>query len=111
MDHSEIPAMRSRVPHEAKAGELIEIRVMIMHPMSSGFEMNPQGTMIPRRLIDAFTCRFNGAEIFRVDFTLSIAANPYLSFYTVAVESGQFELTWHEEKGALYTETASIAVS
>jgi sulfur-oxidizing protein SoxZ len=56
-------------------------------------------------------CTYNGEEVFRADLHPSIAANPYLSFHTVATESGRLEFTWHDDDGSVYQESAEIEVA
>jgi len=36
----------------------------------------------------------DGAEIFRADLFPAIAANPFITFFTVATESGKFDFEW-----------------
>jgi sulfur-oxidizing protein SoxZ len=66
--------------------------------------------LIPRDIITSFTCRYNGNEIFRADFFPAISANPYVSFFTIAKESGKFEFEWIGDNGFSTTASASIAV-
>ena len=35
-----------------------------------------------------------GKEIFRADLFLVISANPFITFFTTATESGKFEFEW-----------------
>jgi sulfur-oxidizing protein SoxZ len=102
---------RIRVPKTAAKGEVIEIKTLIQHPMETGFRRDVEGRIIPVHIIDRFVCTYNGEEIFRADFHPSIAANPYLSFRTVATESGRLKFTWHDDDGSLYTESAQIEVA
>ena len=54
---------------------------------------------LPRDIITSFTCRYNGAEIFRADLFPAIAANPFITFFTVATESGTFDFEWIGDNG------------
>jgi len=98
------------VPAKAKRGEIIEIRTLMSHIMETGFRRTAAGDIIPRDIITSFTCRYNGTEIFRADLFPAIAANPYLSFFTVARESGKFEFEWIGDNGFSSTASASIRV-
>ena len=97
------------VPAKAKRGEIIENRTLMSHIMETGFRRTAAGDIIPRDIITSFTCRYNGTEIFRADLFPAIAANPYLSFFTVARESGKFEFEWIGDNG--FSETASAAIT
>jgi len=97
------------VPAKAKRGDIIEIKTLMSHIMETGFRHTAAGKLIPRDIITSFTCRFNGAEIFRADLFPAIAANPFVSFFTVATESGKFDFEWIGDNG--FTETASASIS
>jgi len=54
-------------------------------------------------------CTYNGEEIFRADLYPAIAANPYLTFSTVATESGTIAFEWTGDNG--FRESASAKIS
>jgi sulfur-oxidizing protein SoxZ len=97
------------VPHRARRGDIIEIKALVSHIMETGFRRTAAGDLVPRNIITSFTCRYNGDEIFRADLFPAIAANPFLSFFTVAKESGKFEFEWIGDEG--FSETASASIS
>jgi sulfur-oxidizing protein SoxZ len=98
------------VPPKARRGAVIEIKTLVAHPMESGFRVGTNGSPIPRDIITLFTCRYNGDEIFRAEFSPAIAANPFLTFFTVARDSGTLEFHWTGDNGFAVTETAAITV-
>jgi len=98
------------VPAKARRGDIIEIKTLMSHIMETGYRHMASGELVPRDIITSFTCRFNGSEIFRADLFPAIAANPYLSFFTVAKESGKFEFEWIGDNGYSSTASASITV-
>ena len=98
------------VPKTAKRGEIIEIKTLMSHVMETGYRRTASGELIPRDIITSFACRYNGVEIFRADLFPAIAANPFISFFTVATESGKFDFEWIGDNGFSETASASIAV-
>jgi len=98
------------VPAKAKKGEVIAIKTLISHEMETGYRHDNMGKQIPRDIISLFVCTYNGQEIFRAELFPAIAANPFVSFFTVATESGTLEFTWTGDNGFSATETASITV-
>jgi sulfur-oxidizing protein SoxZ len=98
------------VPSKAKRGDIIEIKTLMSHIMETGYRHTAAGDLVPRDIITSFTCRYNGAEIFRADLFPAIAANPFMSFYTVAKDSGKFEFEWIGDNGFSTTASASIVV-
>jgi sulfur-oxidizing protein SoxZ len=97
-------------PSRARRGEVIEIKTLISHPMESGFRYTTRGEAVPRDIITAFTATWNGEEIFRAQLYPGIAANPFITFHTVATESGTIELTWTGDNGFSATERIGITV-
>jgi sulfur-oxidizing protein SoxZ len=98
------------VPPRAKRGDIIEIKTLISHIMETGFRHDNIGKPIPRNIITQFTCRYNGEEIFRADLFPAIAANPFISFHTVATESGTIDFEWTGDNGFHETGSAKITV-
>ena len=98
------------VPKTAKHGEIIEIKTLMSHIMETGYRHTATGAIVPRDIITGFICRYNGAEIFRADLFPAIAANPFITFFTVATESGKFDFEWIGDRGFSETASASIIV-
>ena len=78
--------------------------------MESGYRVGTNGSLIPRDIIRMFTCAYNGEEIFRAELSPAIAANPFLSFFAIASESGTLTFRWTGDNGFEATETAPITV-
>jgi sulfur-oxidizing protein SoxZ len=98
------------VPKKAKRGEIIEIKTLMSHIMETGYRRTASGEIVPRDIITSFVCRYNGVEIFRTDLFPAIAANPFITFFTVATESGKFDFEWVGDRGFSETASASILV-
>ena len=101
---------RLRVPASAAAGEVIEIRTMISHPMESGHRLDGDGNPIPRLIITDMVATFNGEEVFRAVWGSGIAANPYQAFMLKVDEPGELEVVWQDEAGHEWRDRATIAV-
>jgi sulfur-oxidizing protein SoxZ len=99
------------VPSSVRRGEIIEIKTMVAHVMETGFRRTQLGEIISRNIITEFACRYNGSEIFRASLYPAIAANPVLTFTTVATESGTLEFTWQGDNGYSATASATITVT
>ena len=99
------------VPKTARRGEVIEIRVLIAHPMETGYRPGAEGQTLPRDLIRRFTCRYDGEVVFSADLFAAVAANPYLAFTTVATATGKLEFEWEGDQGFAQTESVTITVA
>ena len=98
------------VPARARRGEIIEIKTLVSHPMETGYRRDQLGAAIPRDIVRLFVCAYNGTEVFRAELHPAIAANPFIVFSTVAVESGTLTFTWTGDRGFSATESAAITV-
>ncbi len=101
---------RVRVPKSAKAGESVAIKTLISHQMESGQRKDKDGNVIPRSIINRFTCDFNGQNVIDVTLEPAISTNPYFEFQAIVPESGAFTFTWYDDDGSVYTDTKDIAV-
>ena len=99
-----------QVPPRARRGEIIELRALIGHVMETGYRRTESGSLVPRDIIRQLVCSYNGAEVFRADFHPAIAANPLISFATVATESGRIEFRWTGDNDFSAIESAPITV-
>jgi sulfur-oxidizing protein SoxZ len=95
-------------PAKVKRGQIFEIKTLISHIMETGYRYSTTGARIPRDIVTFFSCNYNGEEIFRADLYPAIAANPFITFFTVATESGTLEFKWTGDNG--FSETANAAI-
>jgi len=98
------------VPKAVKRGQVFEIKTLISHRMETGFRAGTSGQLIPRDIIQRFTCTYNGVEVFDLKLSPAIAANPFISFFTVATESGTIALRWTGDNEFAVEETVPITV-
>jgi sulfur-oxidizing protein SoxZ len=98
-------------PKTARKGDTIEIKALILHPMETGFRPGTNGRLIPRNIIEHFTATWNGVEIFRMEMSPAIAANPFVSFFTVALESGTIRFRWAGDEGFSAESSVAVAVA
>jgi sulfur-oxidizing protein SoxZ len=102
---------RVSLPDTAAPGEIITIRALISHVMENGQRRDSSGETVPRRIINRFTCDFEGQTVFACDLDTAIAANPYFEFTAKVPASGTFHFEWYDDDGSVYTDERSITVS
>ncbi|HYA47584.1 MAG TPA: thiosulfate oxidation carrier complex protein SoxZ [Burkholderiales bacterium] len=102
---------RIQVQREARRGGLIEVRVLIQHPMETGFRYDSLGRQTPRNVIHRFECRYSGVEVFRAAMGTGIAANPYLRFFVRAEDSGDIECRWIDQENVSGSVSARVTVT
>jgi sulfur-oxidizing protein SoxZ len=101
---------RVKVPKTASKDEVITIKTLISHKMESGQRKDKDGNVIPRSIINKFTCTFNGQTVFSTDIEPAVSANPYFQFNVKVPESGTFKFTWLDDDGSVYETEKSITV-
>ena len=102
---------RIKLPASAKVGEVIEIKTLVSHVMETGQRKDPDGKAIPRNIINAFSAKFAGAEVFSAELHPGISANPYLSFFMKVPGPGELEFTWVEDGGNTIVDKAQLNVT
>ena len=102
---------RVKVPKEVSIDEIIEIKTLIRHPMHSGRMKDNNGQIIPRQIINSFSAKFNGKEVFQMDLEPSISTNPFIVFQYKVKESGKFDFEWVDDNGEIYSISKEMAVS
>jgi sulfur-oxidizing protein SoxZ len=102
---------RVQVPASVRRGEPFEVRVLVQHPMESGFRREIDGSAVPVNIVDKLVCRYGGREIFRAELGTGMAANPYIVFYAVAEASGPIEVEWSDDRGQAGRTSAAVTVA
>ncbi|EDZ45487.1 thiosulfate oxidation carrier complex protein SoxZ [Leisingera daeponensis] len=101
---------RVKVPKSAAAGEAVTIKTLISHKMESGQRKDEDGNLIPRSIINRFTCEFNGTMVLDVAMEPAISTNPYFEFDATVPEAGEFVFTWYDDDGSVYDTKNKIAI-
>jgi sulfur-oxidizing protein SoxZ len=98
-------------PGSVAKGEVFQVKALVGHSMETGLRRNADGAVIPRKIINKFVCRYDGAVAFSVDLYEAAAANPYFEFYLRATKSAVLHFTWLEDGGATYTLSQDLVVT
>ena len=94
-----LQAARVSMPAQAKSGEVLAIKALIRHPMETGYRVDAVGQRIPRHIVRRFAVHYDGEQVFAMDMTQGVAANPFIAFSTVATRSGELVFTWEDDRG------------
>ena len=90
---------RVQIPPTVRRGEVFEIRVLLQHPMETGYRFDVLGSAVPKNVVHTLTVDYAGQRIFQAEMGTGISANPFLSFYTRATESADLLLAWADDRG------------
>jgi sulfur-oxidizing protein SoxZ len=109
---SDIGKVRIRVPSSIRAGDVVRVRTLVIHPMER-IERDAQGKVVQKRYnyIHRVTVTYLGKPIVVVDTTQSISENPFFSFAFRATDPGALVVTFQDTTGATYEGRVDIRLS
>ncbi|MBF0186891.1 MAG: thiosulfate oxidation carrier complex protein SoxZ [Magnetococcales bacterium] len=100
-----------RVPRKVKAGDVVEIKALVRHPMETGLRKNKKtGKKIPAHYINMVTATFNGATVMEAEWGAAVSADPYISFFLKVDKAGTLKIVWKDNKGGEFVGTKMINV-
>ena len=98
------------MPASARAGEIIEIRALIAHPMETGYRTGDDGRPVPRHILQELRCELDGKEVFRMEMTPAITAQPWVAFPLRVEHGGTLRFTWTDDRGQQLQAQARLEV-
>ncbi|MBI4593114.1 MAG: thiosulfate oxidation carrier complex protein SoxZ, partial [Candidatus Rokubacteria bacterium] len=100
---AEIGRVRIRVPSSIKAGEVVRVRSLVIHPMER-IERDKQGKIIQKnyRYINKVVVTYLGRTVTALDTTQNVSENPSFAFTFRATDPGQLRITFHDTTGGKY---------
>jgi sulfur-oxidizing protein SoxZ len=106
---SDIGKVRLRLPATIKAGDVIRVRSLVIHPMER-IERDAAGKIIDKtyNYITKVTVTYLGKTVVSFDTTQSVSENPFFSFPLRATDPGQVKVAFLDTTGAVYEGTADI---
>jgi len=96
---------------DVKKGDTVDVKTLVSHIMETGLRKDPSGKLIPRMIINTFTCELNGKFVFGCDLESAVSANPYFEFKFKPTESGTLKFTWLDDEGVRIEATETITVT
>ncbi len=91
-------------------GGLVEVKVLMSHPMETGRKKDDFGQLIPAHFVQLVTATLNGKTVLEAQWGTGIAKNPYLTFRLKGAKVGDIvSVTWLDNVGE--TATQDIVVT
>jgi sulfur-oxidizing protein SoxZ len=90
---------RIQFPERIVAGDVVKVRLLVQHPMDTGYLQDLLGKLVPRNVIRLLTCKLGSREVLRVELSSGIAANPLFEFFVRATETAEMHIAWIDDKG------------
>jgi sulfur-oxidizing protein SoxZ len=108
---SELGRIRIRVPSSIKAGEVVRVRVLVIHPMEIVERRDGKPVDRSYNFVNRMSVSYLGREILLAETTQSVSENPVFSFAFRATEPGPLRVTFLDTQGGKYEATTDIRLS
>jgi len=108
---AEIGRVRIRIPSSIKQGDVVKVRVLVIHPMEIVQRRDGKPVDKNYHFINRVVVTYVGKEIAQFETTQSISENPFFSFAFKAMEAGPLTVTFLDTQGGKYEGTADIKFS
>jgi len=90
-------------------GDVLEVRVLMAHPMETGQRKDASGNVIPLHFIQTVTAQLNGKPVFQAETSQAVARNPVFGFKLKGAKAGdKLAVTWVDNKGDKRTDEISV---
>jgi sulfur-oxidizing protein SoxZ len=99
------------LPRSVQRDGLVFVRTLIEHPMDTGFFKDHDGSPIPAWFIRDVQVTYAGEEVARFTWTSGISRDPFLTFPLWATREAPLEITWRDNEGGVFRQSAAIAFS
>ncbi len=84
-----------------KTTEYIEVKILITHPMETGFRRTLEGKVVPEHFIKEVACYHNDNLVLRSHWGVAVSKDPYLSFRINDGAVGDtIRVSWQDNRGA-----------
>jgi len=89
---------------------VVEVRVLMSHPMESGIRKDAAGNLVAAHYIQNLEATHNGKTVLKAQFSGAVSQNPFLSFKFKGGNKGEkVSVKWTDNKGDARTDEATIA--
>jgi sulfur-oxidizing protein SoxZ len=105
---AEIGRVRIRVPSSIKRGDVVKVRVRVVHPMETVQRKDGKPVDKNYLFINRVVVSYLEKEIAQFETTQSISENPFFAFAFKATEPGVLRVTFLDTHGGKYEGTADI---
>lgn len=90
---------RIQWPERVHAGDVVKVRLLVQHPMDTGYLQDLLGKLVPRNVIRSLTCTWGQQVVFRVEPSSGISANPLFEFFVRAERTAEMHVEWTDDRG------------
>jgi sulfur-oxidizing protein SoxZ len=90
-------------------GDLVQVRVLISHPMETGLRKDDAGEIVPAHFIELVSFTHKERTILSAQWGPAVSRNPYLSFkFRGAAKGDKIIISWMDNLGERWTDDAFV---
>lgn len=108
---AEIGKIRIRVPASVKAGDVVRVRALVIHPMEIVQRKDGKPVDKNYHFINKVVVSYNGREILQAETTQSVSENPFFTFAFKVQEPGTLRMTFLDTHGGRFEGTTEVKFS
>ncbi len=91
-------------------GDVLDVRVLMAHPMETGQRKDAAGNVIPLHFIQTITAELNGKPVLQAETSQAVSRNPVFGFKVKGAKAGdKLTITWTDNKGDKRTDETTVA--
>jgi len=91
-------------------GDAADVKVLMSHPMETGQRKNEKGELVPVHFIQSVIATHNGKTVLDIQWSQSIARNPFLGFRVKGAKAGdKVTINWTDTTGDKSSIDATVA--
>jgi len=99
--------MRNRA---VQVQDLIEVKLMIRHPMESGLRKDDNGKKIPAHFIETLEVKCKDRIVLDAYLGMAVSENPFIQFsFKGGAKGDMLEVTWKDNSGDSRTDKAAVS--
>jgi sulfur-oxidizing protein SoxZ len=108
---ADVGRIRIKLPSSIKPGEVVKVRVLVIHPMEIVERKDGKPVDKSYYFINRVIVSYLGRDIAQFETSQSISENPFFAFAVRATEPGPLKVTFLDTHGGKYEATADIKLS
>jgi sulfur-oxidizing protein SoxZ len=96
------------IPTSIERDRVIYVRALLSHPMHTGRFRDKDGNPIPAYFVTDVIVTYGNEEVARFEWTSGVSRDPFVTFPLKATREAPLRITWKDNRGGVYHETAEI---
>lgn len=99
------------LPATIRRNAVINVRALLSHPMLTGMGRDQAGIPIPAYYVNDVVVTYGGERVAHFEWTSGISRDPFVGFSLLASREAALTVTWKDNKGGVYTQSADVKFS